>query len=75
MWPTVHFIQNELVGGEIQFFQVNIINVSSSFLQEQHTGTLEVQFFNIDQSNTVFSVIWSPGGIQGTINLIHIQYN
>lgn len=45
MWPTVHFIQNELVGGEIQFFQVNIINVSSSFLQEHHTGTLEVHFF------------------------------
>lgn len=33
MWHTVHFIQNELIGGEIQFFQVNIIDVSSSFLQ------------------------------------------
>lgn len=72
MWPTVHFIQNELVGGEIQFFQVNIIDVSSSFLQEHHTGNLEVLFFNIDHSNTVLSVILSPGWIEGTIKPILI---
>lgn len=72
MWPTVHFIQNELVSGEIQLFQVNSIDVSSSFLQEHHTDTLGVQFLNVDQSKTAFSVIWSPGSIQETINPLHI---
>lgn len=33
---TVHFIQDELVSGEVQFSQVQVSDVSISLLEEDH---------------------------------------